>query len=106
MKTRSLCFAPGRVIPGMALAAPVVGHDGHTLLAAGTALDAEMLDRLIRRGVETVHVLVVDARDEATIALEVRAAEARVTDIFRQPGSLARQALQESVLAFRRERAQ
>ena len=106
MKTRSLCFAPGRVIPGMSLAAAVVGHDGHTLLAAGTVLDAEMLDRLIRRGVEAVHVLVVDARDEATIELETRAAEARVDYIFRQPGGLARAALKESVLAFRRERAQ
>jgi len=106
MKTRSLCFAPGRVIPGMALAAAVVAHDGHTLLAAGTVLDAEMLDRLIRRGVETIHVLVLDARDEATIAMEIGAAEARVAHLFRDPGSRAREALKSSVLAFRLERAQ
>ena len=105
MKSRTMCFAPGRVVPGMALAAPVVDHEGHTLLVAGAILDAEMLDRLIRRRVEAVSVLVLDARDEATIAMEVRAAEARVAHIFRAPGSAARAALQVSVLAFRRELA-
>lgn len=106
MKSRSMCCAPGRVIPGMALAAPVVDHEGHTLLAAATVLDAEMLDRLIRRGVETVSVLVLDARDEETIARDVRAAEARVAHIFRAPGSAARETLRECVLAYCRERAQ
>ena len=105
MKSRSMCFAPGRVIPGMALAAPVVDHEGHTLLVADTILDSEMLDRLIRRGIETISVLVLDARDEATIAMELRSAEARVAHIFREPGSAAREALRESVLAFRLERA-
>jgi hypothetical protein len=105
MKSRSMCFAPGRVIPGMALAAPVVAPDGHTLLVAGTVLDSEMIERLVRRGTETVWVLVVDTRDEATIAIELRAAEERVAQIFRAPGSAAREALRESVLAFRREQA-
>ncbi len=105
MKSRSMCFAPGRVIPGMSLAASVVDHDGHTLLAARTVLDFEMLDRLIRRGVETVFVLVLDARDDEAIAMELLAAEARVAHIFRDPGSLAREALRESVLAFRLEHA-
>jgi hypothetical protein len=105
MKSRTMCFAPGRVIPGMALATPVVDDEGHTLLVAGTILDSEMLDRLIRRGVETISVLVLDARDEATIAMELRAAQARVAHIFRAPGSASREALRESILAFRLERA-
>jgi hypothetical protein len=105
MKSRAMCFAPGRVIPGMALAASVVDHEGHTLLVGGTILDAEMLDRLIRRGIETISVLILDARDEATIAHELRAAEARVAHIFRAPGSAAREALRQSILSFRLERA-
>jgi hypothetical protein len=102
MKSRIVCLAPGRVAPGMTLAA-VIGHDGHALLAAGTELDSEMLERLIRRGVETISVSVSDTRDPETIVMELRAAEERVESIFRGGGSSARQALREVVLDFRRE---
>jgi len=103
MKSRIVCLAPGRVAPGMTLAAAVIGHDGHTLLAAGTPLDPEMLERLIRRGVETVSVLVADTRDPETIVMELGAAEARVETIFRGAGSPVRQALHTAILEFRRE---
>ena len=58
MKSRTLCFAPGRITPGMVLAKAVVDHDGKTLLTQGTEFTLELVDRLIRRGVETVSVLV------------------------------------------------
>jgi hypothetical protein len=103
MKSRIVCLAPGRVAPGMTLATAVIGRDGNTLLAAGTALDSEMLERLIRRGIETISVLVADTRDPETIAMEVRAAETRVDVIFRGTGSPARQALHAAILDFRRE---
>ena len=56
MKIRNVCLSPGLVAPGMVLANAVNGHDGQPLLAAGAELDADMLERLIRRGIETVWV--------------------------------------------------
>ena len=103
MKSRTLCLAPGRVTPGMTLAKAATNRDGQALLAAGTVLDAEMLDRLIRRSVEAVSVLAPDTRDEETIADELHAAEARVAHIFRGQGSPAKEALQAAVLNFRLE---
>jgi hypothetical protein len=103
MKTRALCLSPGRVAPGMTLAKAVTDRDGNTLLAAGTALDSEMLDRLIRRGVEAMTVLVVDPRDADTVASEVAAAEERVAYIFRGEGSPSRDALHKAILDYRRE---
>ena len=103
MKSRIVCLAPGRVAPGMTLAAAVIGPDGHTLLAAGTALVPDMLERLIRRGVETISVLVADRREPEAIVTELAAAEARVETIFRGAGSPAREALRRAILEFRRE---
>lgn len=105
MKTRALCLSPGRIAPGMTLVKAVTDRDGNTLLAAGTALDSEMLDRLIRRGVEAMTVLVVDPRDADAIASELAAAEARVAYIFRGEGSPSREALHKSILDYRRENA-
>lgn len=106
MNSRIVCLAPGRVAPGMTLAAAVIGRDGHILLAAATALDAEMLERLIRRGVESISVLVADTRDPETIAMELAAAEARVETIFRGVGNPARQELHMAILEFRRAHIQ
>lgn len=103
MKTRALCLSPGRIAPGMTLAKGVVDRDGNTLLAAGTVLDSEMLDRLIRRGVEAITVLVVDNRDAETIASDLAAVEARVDYIFRGAGSPSRTALRQAILAYRME---
>lgn len=103
MKSRALCLPPGRAAPGMTLARAVVDRDGNVLLANSTCLDAEMLDRLIRRGVSTITVLVVDARDDETIAHDLADAEARVSHIFRGTGSAAREALRRAVLDFRLE---
>jgi hypothetical protein len=87
----------------MTLARAVTDRDGKTLLAQGTILDSEMLDRLIRRSVETVAVLVLDTRDDETIAEQLHAAEARVHTIFRGDGSPARETLRAAILGFRRE---
>ncbi len=106
MKLRTVCLAPGRAAPGMVLAAPIGGHDGHTLLAAGTVLDPEMLDRLIRRGVETLSVALPDTRDEDTVALALAIAEARVNWLFRGQGSPARAALGSAILDYRRQQCQ
>ena len=103
MKMRNVCLSPGLVAPGMMLSNPVNGHDGQPLLAAGAELDADMLERLIRRGVEAVWVATPDERDADTIALELRNAEARIAAIFRGPGSPARAALQQAIQAYRRE---
>lgn len=103
MKLRTLYFAPARVTPGMLLAKAITDRDGHALLASGAVLDEEVLDRLIRRGVESVAVLVQDHRDEETIATELKLAEERVEAIFRGPGSAARGDLHAVILNFRRE---
>ena len=103
MKLRTLHFSPARVTPGMLLAKAITDRDGHALLAAGAVLDEEVLDRLIRRGVESIAVLVQDYRDEETIATEMRLAEERVNFIFRGPGSRVRAELHAAVLDFRRE---
>ena len=103
MKLRPLHFAPARVTPGMLLAKTITDRDGHALLAAGAVLDEEVLDRLIRRGVESIAVLVQDHRDEETIATELRLAEERVDFIFRGSGSRVRAELHAAVLDYRRE---
>lgn len=103
MKTRALCLSPGRIAPGMMLAKPITDRDGNTLLATGTMLDSEKLDRLIRRGVEAITVLVDDPRDATAIASDLAAAEARVEYIFRGTGSSARNALRQTILAYRLE---
>ena len=103
MKTRVICLSPSRVTPGMVLAAPIAGREGHDLLPAGALLDAEVIDKLIRRGIETLSVGVPDTRDEATIAEEIKRAQARVGFIFRGNGSAAREALHALLLDYRRE---
>ena len=103
MKTRALCLSPGRIAPGMLLAKAVTDRDGNTLLATGTELDSAMLDRLIRRGVEAMTVIVADTRDAETIASELAAAEARVAYIFRGKGSQSRDALHKAILDYRLE---
>lgn len=105
-KFRTLCLAPARATPGMKLARAIHDREGSVLLAAGTTLDLPMLERLIRRGVETVAVLVPDARDEETIAGELVAARSRIDTIFRGPGSVAREALRDAILEFRIETTQ
>ncbi len=106
MKTRTICLAPGRVAPGMTLAAAVTGLDGQVLLSAATVLSPETLDRLIRRGIETVSVMLLDTRDEETIAMEIRAVKSRVELIFRGCGSAAREDLRSAILDYRLEQAQ
>ena len=105
-KQRILCLAPGRAAPGMTLARDLPDREGKPLLAAGTVLDVAMLDRLIRRGVTTVTVLVADTRDAETLASEREAFEKRIAHIFRGTSSPARDDLRSAVLAFRRESAQ
>ena len=106
MKLRRITIAPGRATPGMVLAQPVVDHDGNTLLAAGTELGAELIERLLRRRTQTVCVEVADPRDAQTIASELRAARERVEAIFADPGSAARDTLRRAVLAYREESTQ
>lgn len=106
MKTRTMFFAPGRAAPGMTLAKAINDRDGHALLAAGTVLTTEILDRLIRRGVQTLCALVLDARDDETIANELATARTRVETIFRGPGSPAREELRAAILKYRLEATQ
>jgi hypothetical protein len=103
MKSRTIVLPPGRVAPGMTLAEPVYDRERHQLLAAGTVLDTRTLDRLSQRGIEAVAVLLLDTRDEDTIAHELHNAESRVARIFRGEGSPARAALQAAILDYRRQ---
>jgi len=105
MKSRTIHLPILSVVPGMALALPITDHAGRTLFAAGTELDAEMLDRLNKRGVESLAAQIIDARDTETIAQELLAAELRVRKIFRGAGSPARDALQAAILRHREEGA-
>ena len=102
-KQRIMCLAPGRATPGMALARAITDREGSVLLSAGTTLDLPMLERLIRRGVDAISVLVPDNRDDATIADELRTVEQRIETIFRGPGSAAREQLRAAILEFRIE---
>ena len=106
MKMRNACLAPGLITPGMVLANPVNGRDGMQLLASGTKLDADMIERLIQRGIESVWVHVPDERDEETIALEQHNARIRVDTIFRGNGNAARETLHQAILDYRRESLQ
>ena len=106
MKMRNVCLAPSLITPGMTLASAVSGRDGSQLLAAGAQLDADVIERLIRRGVESAWVQIPDERDDETLAHERRHAEARVETIFRGSGSPARAALHQAILEFRRESLQ
>ena len=106
IKQRIMCLAPARATPGMTLARSITDREGHSLLAAGTVLDLAILERLIRRGVNTVSVLVPDTRDEDTIARELSSQQDRIALIFRGPGSPARDELRAAVLAFRIEATQ
>ena len=103
IKQRSMCFAPGRATPGMTLAKAIQDRDGNSLLAAGTVLDLVMLERLIRRGIESISVLVPDTRDSETIDAELRSVCNRLEIIFRGPGSPARDELRAAVTDFRIE---
>lgn len=102
-KQRIMCLAPGRATPGMQLARAITDREGSVLLSSGTVLDLSMLERLIRRGIDAISVLVPDSRDEATIAEELRAVQSRIETIFRGPGSPARDQLRTAVLDFRTE---
>ncbi|SDI48673.1 hypothetical protein [Propionivibrio dicarboxylicus] len=106
MKMRNVCLAPSRATPGMTLTSPVNGRDGLPLLAAGTTIDGDTIERLIRRGVETIWVEIPDERDARTIAIELEAADHRIATIFRGRGSPAREALREAVIHYRRESLQ
>lgn len=105
MKSRTIFLPPGRVTPGMTLAAAVLDKDRNTLFAVGTVLDTTILDRLSRRGIEAIAVLLLDTRDAETIAHDVLNAETRVANIFRGSGSPAREALHSAVLQYRQESA-
>ena len=89
----------------MVLAKPVQDREGAVLLASETVLDADVLERMIRRGVRIVSVRVPDQRDEEAIARELADIRARLDTIFRGPGSEARNQLREAVLAHRLESA-
>ena len=103
MKSRTIYLPPGRVAPGMTLAITVLDGDGHALLAAGAVLDTRTLDRLSRRGIEAIAVLLLDTRDKKTVEKEVLSAETRVTTIFRGVGSSARDELHSAILHYRQQ---
>ena len=105
MKSRTIHLPILCVVPGMTLASALSDRQGRVLFAAGTVLDSAMLDRLNKRGIESIAANVMDTRNAETIAEEVLAAEFRVQQIFRGSGSVARESLQAAVLEYREEEA-
>lgn len=101
MKLRTIRLPILCAVAGMTLSAAIQDRAGRTLFAAGTVLDEDMLDRLNKRGIESLAVQIVDTRDAATIDEEVCTAQERVRHLFRGSGSSARAALQAALLAFR-----
>ena len=106
MKSRIIHLPIANATPGMILAMAIIDHANRILFTAGTALDAAMLDRLNKRGIETIAALVIDTRSAEVIAEEIHAAELQVMHIFRGPGSPARDALRSAILTHRLESAQ
>ncbi len=101
MKLRTIRLPILCVVAGMTLAAAVQDRAGRMLFAAGTELDEDMLDRLNKRGIESLAVQIVDTRDAFIIDEEVRTAQERVRYLFRGSGSSARAVLQAELLAYR-----
>lgn len=87
----------------MALASTVHGRDGQTLLKAGTPLDSDVLERLIRRGVETLWVQTPGRSRRRNTVLELRNAQDRVNTIFRGHDT-ARAELRKAIIGFVRSR--
>lgn len=106
MKMRAVCLPPGELLPGMTVAAQVCGQQGSVLLAAGAVLDEASLEKLRRRNIEFLSVLVADPRDADSIAREVEAAEVRVDFVFRGNGSGQREALRTIIATYRRKQAE
>lgn len=106
MKTRTVCLPPGSVPAGATLASDVVNAHGKTLLTAGTELDGQNLEGLIRRGIEAVYVNEADTRDLTTIGRQLAEAQQRVDYIFRGDSDHARAELRAVIQNFRRESLQ
>ena len=101
MKTRTIHLPVVCGVPGMTLALAITDRAERTLFAAGTVLDADILGRLNKRGIEAAAVLVTDTRNAATIEAELIAARTRTLQIFRGTGTAARDALQAAILDHR-----
>ena len=106
MKNRIVCLPPGGVTPGMALAADIKNTRGKVLLTAGTVLDGQSLDSLVRRGIEAIFVTVADTRDLPTIGRQLAEAQNRVDYIFRGPLDRTGAELKAVVQNYRRESLQ
>ena len=106
MTQKEVCLTPQRIVPGSRLARAAKRADGNLLLTAGTELDRDQLAQLFERGIEFVYIEANDSRDEAAIARDVAAAEARVNHIFRGTGSEAREALHKAVARYRHKGAE
>lgn len=106
MKTRTVCLPPGRLQPGMAVAASILSQQGEELLPASCVLDEAMIDSLRRRMVHSVLITVPDERDPAQILREIETEEKRLAYIFRGDCSEARSDLHRAVSQFRRQQSQ
>lgn len=105
-KLRTLCLAPNGACPGMTLAKPAYDLSGSVLLGPGTVLDAAMIERLVRRGIEAISVSIPDERDDEAVAHELAAVNDRIARIFRGPSNPAREALRAAILEYRIETTQ
>ncbi|MFA7270228.1 MAG: hypothetical protein WC073_12855 [Sterolibacterium sp.] len=106
MKTRSICLSPGRLQPGMTIAAAILTRQGDELLPANCVLDESLIERIRRRMIHCIVVNVPDDRDPATIAHEIETEEKRLTYIFRGDSREERAELLSAVRLFRRNQAQ
>lgn len=105
MKVRTVCLTPWHVAPGIPLAKAALQRNGNVLLAAGTLLTEAHLNQLRERGIDLICVELPDYRSAEAVAQDMADAEARVSHLFRGPGSLAREELGEAIMAYRRDGA-
>jgi hypothetical protein len=91
---------------GMVLAADVLDHQGSVLLPQGAPLTEALLRSMHRRGIDSVPI-VDDAVDPALVAAERARVEARLAQLFRQPGpGRADALLREQLTRYRLEELQ
>lgn len=91
-----------QLLAGMIVAEPVADEGGRVLLPAGTALTASQVDGLVRRGVTSVAVTVIEsAADPGERALRQERIRQQLDRLFRQAGNgQETRTLQATVLAY------
>lgn len=102
---RTLAIAD--VEPGMQLAAPLLDESGRVLVPADGELDQGILQRLARRGIAELTVLLAVKEDGAASEAHRQRVQSELDRLFRRAGEGAEtRQLFQSILDFRMEQGQ